>query len=115
MSFFSKTSASQVPEITALEVHNLLQAEKTPFLLDVREPEEYRLGHIPGANLVPLDDLTFRLDEIPSDRVVVCVCATGQRSLLAARLLAARGYTASSLSGGMLAWQMAGLPTQSGL
>lgn len=80
----------------------------------MRQPEEFRSGHITGAKLIPLGELGRRLNEVPKGREVVCICATGHRSIPAVRKLAAAGFTASSMKNGMIAWQVAKLPVQKG-
>ena len=85
-----------------------------PFLLDVRQPEEFRQGHIAGAKLISLGELDSRIKEVPHDREIVCICASGHRSVTAVQILKPAGYTASSLQNGMLAWQMAQLPIEKG-
>ena len=75
-------------------------------VVDVRQPIEYRFGHIPGARLIPLTALRARWQEIPRDRPVVVYCLTQHRSPLALRLLCARGLTGvRQLAGGLLAWR----------
>jgi rhodanese-related sulfurtransferase len=92
-----------------------VQSQKSAyFLLDVRQPEEYREGHIAGAKLIPLDQLGRRMKELPRERQIVCVCRSGSRSGAAARDLAAAGYQAANLRGGMLAWAREGLPVKKG-
>lgn len=85
------------------------------FMLDVREPEEWAESHMPGATLIPLGQLESRLSEVPRDRPVVVVCRSGNRSRRGRDILLESGYErATSLSGGMLAWTSAGLPTVPG-
>jgi rhodanese-related sulfurtransferase len=114
MGFLSNLFGNQVPTISVLEVNDKLKEGKGPFLLDVRQPEEFRSGHIAGAKLIPLGELDRRLSEVPRDREVVCICASGHRSVPAASTLLAAGYTASSMKNGMIAWQMARLPVNKG-
>jgi len=114
MSFLSKIFGEPIPITQIPELKEKLATEKRPYLLDVRQPVEYRAGHIAGARLIPLGELGRRLNEIPKDREVVCICATGHRSVPAARKLIAAGYAASSLKDGMIAWQLAKLPTKKG-
>ncbi|HUS15290.1 MAG TPA: rhodanese-like domain-containing protein [Chloroflexia bacterium] len=83
-------------------------------LLDVREPDEWDDGHIPGAHWIPLGDLEDRVDELPADQEWVCVCHVGQRSAMAAGFLQETGRRAGNLLGGMAAWERARLPTESG-
>jgi rhodanese-related sulfurtransferase len=114
MSLFSDLFGQPVPTVNAKQVHASLNNGHKPFILDVRQPEEFRLGHISGAKMIPLGELNRRLDEVPKGREVVCICATGHRSVPAARKLIAAGYSASSMKNGMIAWQLARFPIQRG-
>jgi rhodanese-related sulfurtransferase len=67
-------------------------AAENPLLIDVREPSEFRAGHIPGAMNIPLRDLSDRLDEIPQDRSVVLYCSTGYRTGIGVMALHLLGY-----------------------
>lgn len=85
------------------------------LLLDVREPNEWAAGHIPGATLIPLGQLPNRLAEVPRDRTIVTVCRTGHRAAQARDILLQAGYVAvASMAGGMNEWTAAGLPVASG-
>jgi glyoxylase-like metal-dependent hydrolase (beta-lactamase superfamily II)/rhodanese-related sulfurtransferase len=108
---------ASVPELTSSAVAALLSARPAPLLVDVREPEEFvgELGHISGALLVPLDALEHRLPKLVgyADHEVVTVCRAGARSATAAAILRRAGFRrVHNLSGGMLAWNAAGLPVQ---
>jgi len=84
-------------------------------VLDVREPEEYVAGHIPGAFLIPQADLAVRLVDVPRDRDLLVACRSGMRSLASARFLKAAGYRrVSNLDGGTLGWIAAGHPVITG-
>jgi rhodanese-related sulfurtransferase len=78
--------------------------------VDVREPDEWRAGHIKGATHIPVRQVRRRLDELATDRMIVTVCRSGRRSGKVARSLRRAGYEAENLDGGMRAWQDAGLP-----
>ena len=80
------------------------------FLLDVREDVEWDAGHVEQAVHIPMGQLNARIDEIPEDRTIVCVCRSGQRSRAVTDALNRAGYTAHNLEGGMHAWDQAGLP-----
>jgi len=81
------------------------------FVLDVRTPQEYAEGHVPGAVNVPQDQLASRLAEVPKDKDVVIYCRSGRRSALAADVLAANGYSRlAHLEGDMNAWVAKGRP-----
>src|SRR5512134_1951806 len=76
------------------------------FVLDVRTPEEFAAGHVPGAVNVPHDQLANRLAEVPRDKDVVVYCRSGRRSLIAADILATNGFKrVSHLEGDIIAWQ----------
>lgn len=100
--------------IDAHELHDKLRESPAPFVLDVRRRDEFAGGHVPGARLIPLPELGARLDEVPRDRQIVCVCRSGSRSGSAAKLLTRQGFYAENLRGGMLAWTRAGLPVRTG-
>lgn len=82
------------------------------FLLDVREDWEYAAGHIPGTTLIPLGQLQGRLAELPTDKTIVAVCRSGNRSGQATQLLKQSGLTVHNMQGGMNAWQQAGLAVE---
>lgn len=100
---------SPVPAIDAADLPSR-QAEGW-ILLDVREPEEWAAGRIPGSTHIPMDQIVARLDEV-ADRVV-CVCAVGARSARVARYLNAQGREAVNLDGGIHAWAARGGPLES--
>ena len=77
------------------------------FLLDVREDDEWNAGRAPEAVHVAMGSVADRIDEIPADRIVVCVCRVGGRSGAVAIALAEAGYDVRNLDGGMLAWEAA--------
>lgn len=85
------------------------------FMLDVRQPEEWAQGHIDGAILIPLGELESRISEIPTDRDVLIICRSGNRSTQARELLrSARLTRTTSIMGGMNAWLAAGMPVVTG-
>jgi adenylyltransferase/sulfurtransferase len=88
------------------ELRQQLQSAAPPFLLDVREPAEYAAGHLPGATLLPLDQLAAGVAAVPRQGPVVVYCRSGARSARAIeQLQTAFGYTnLRNLEGGMLAW-----------
>ena len=80
--------------------------EGTYTLLDVRQPKEYEQSHIPGANLIPVGQLSDRLDELDPGKPVVVYCAVGGRSRAAAQLLAGKGFDdVYNVKGGIKAWE----------
>ena len=79
-------------------------------LLDVREDDEWELGHAPGALHIPLADVPARIEELDPDAEIYVICRQGGRSLGAVEYLARIGYETFQVAGGMVAWQQAGLP-----
>lgn len=77
-------------------------------VVDVREPAEYVAGHVPGARLIPLGRLPGQLNELPRGERIYVICASGNRSLAGANVLARAGHDAVSVAGGTNAWQRAG-------
>jgi rhodanese-related sulfurtransferase len=98
----------------SVSVHDLktvLDAGST-LVIDVREPYEYAVGHLPGAEPMPLMSVPQRVDELPTDRPVYVVCAVGGRSAQAAAFLATRGVDAVNVDGGTGEWVAAGYPVE---
>lgn len=112
MGFLSSLFGSSVPSISATELSEKLKYGKHPLVLDVRQPDEFRAGHINGAKLIPLNELSRRMKELPKGREIVCICASGNRSTSASKMLAKEGFTVFNAQGGMLAWRRAKLPVQ---
>ena len=103
---------SELPrKLTPAALHDALQRRNDLFVLDVRNPEEWRLGHIAGATRIALRELHDHLGEIPRDRSVVVYCQRGMRSAPGAATLDAWGFAdVHDLNGGFSAWESAGLP-----
>jgi molybdopterin-guanine dinucleotide biosynthesis protein A/rhodanese-related sulfurtransferase len=97
---------TEVPEIDVDELAR--RREAGAYVLDVRQADEYEAAHVPGAVLIPLDQLGDRQDELPRDRPLLVICRSGGRSAAAVRALAAAGYDATNVAGGTLAWIAAG-------
>ena len=92
----------QVQEISVAELADRLDA--SAVVVDVRQPDEYLGGHVPGAVLIPLNDVPERFGELPTDREVLVVCRSGGRSYVASEFLVANGVRAVNVAGGTLAW-----------
>ena len=82
------------------------------LVVDVREAREYRPGHVPGAQNLPLSVLPARLPELPKGQPVYVICQSGGRSAQATALMRAVGIDATSVTGGTGAWIDAGRPVQ---
>lgn len=97
-----------VPEIDVLEAQQRIEAGAV--LVDVREPNEYEDSHIPGSRLEPLSTFTEGYKNLPKNQPLIMQCRSGARSERAAKYLLEQGYTdVVNLTGGILAWQEAGL------
>jgi rhodanese-related sulfurtransferase len=81
-------------------------------LIDVREPDEYEAGHAPGAELLPLGQLSARLRDLPQDREVLFICRSGNRSGVATEMAGRAGLRTKNVRGGMVAWARHGLPIE---
>ncbi len=80
------------------------------FVLDVREPDEWAAGHVPGAQHIPVGQLSARSPEIPRAAEVYVICRSGVRSARAAQALAGAGWQAFNVDDGMRGWHAAGRP-----
>ena len=92
-----------------------LNAGENVFVVDVREPDEYKAGHIEGAVNIPIRTLAQNLDKVPADKStpIAVVCKSGIRAAYGTMTLRLMGYTnVKDISGGMLAWEKDGLPLQ---
>jgi rhodanese-related sulfurtransferase len=105
-------TAGDVRDVEPVELQRMLQSasEESPTVVDVREPWEYKQGHVPGALLIPLGQLSSRLGELDPEKPVAVICASGSRSQSAAALLGQKGFkTVYNVSGGTSAWKYSGL------
>ncbi len=112
MDLLSRLFGPPLPTLSAQEAEEKLKSGKRPLLLDVREPEEFSAAHVSGAKLIPLGALRKRMQELPKNKAIICMCASGSRSRPVVKALIDAGYTAFNLNGGMLAWRRAGLPVK---
>lgn len=89
-----------------IDVRSLLSlpSEQRPFILDVRTPEEFEAGHLPGAVNIPIDQLRERMGEVPRDQKIAAYCQVGQRGYLATRILNQAGFSVMNVSGGYLSF-----------
>jgi phage shock protein E len=89
-------TAAVAAEVATVTPDALLERQRKGdaalLVLDVRTPEEYASGHVPGAVNIPYDQLPARIAEVPRDRDVVLYCRSGRRAALAAEVLAGQGY-----------------------
>jgi rhodanese-related sulfurtransferase len=108
---FSRKSGHLPSEISADQAYQ--QYQQGAFFLDVRSVDEWNAFHVPGSTLIPLDQLSERLDEVPRDRQVIVVCRSGSRSRSGRDILLNSGFTqVASVTGGLTAWSKAGYPIE---
>ena len=95
----------EIPEMSPQELKQKLDANEAVFLLDVREPIEYDIVHLEGAQLISLNTLPHHIERLPSDQEIVVYCHHGTRSLYATAYLHQNGFTdAKNLIGGIDQW-----------
>ena len=115
-------SLSSRPELTVTTERvsapfaaELLSSANPPLAIDVRTPRERELKHIPGSLAFPLNHLLENLGKIPKGRSLLVYCAGGYRSSIAASLLQCGGFNrVSEIAGGIVGWETANLPVQTG-
>lgn len=98
-------------EITVEELKSIVG---TISLVDVREPEEYTVAHVPSARLIPLATVPVRMDELDKSQTQYLICKVGGRSARAAEFLATQGFDVVNVAGGTDAWIEAGQAINSG-
>ncbi len=111
----SEATAAVVYEVPPDTLAARLTAEMPPLVLDVRTPEEYAEGHVPGALNIPHTEVAARLDELAPyrDREIVLYCRSGRRAGIAAEVLKEAGFSRlAHLSGDMPGWAARGLPVE---
>lgn len=92
--------------INAQQFKDELNRRTPKYIMDVREPNEYKNGFIPGAVNVPLSQLSARINALPKDKPLYLYCQSGMRSKQAARILAKKGYSnLINLKGGIMSWK----------
>ena len=100
-------AADEIKTLAPRGVKALLDKDKQGefLLLDVRQPEEYEAGHIPGAAFIPLGELEARQEELERDKKIITYCRSGRRSMAAAIALCGLGFKdVHHLEGGILNW-----------
>ena len=103
-----------IPEVVPAALQTRLQGGEQIVVIDVREPDEFAKGKIPGAYTIPRGVLEMQLDgRLPRESTVVLYCGAGARSALACKSLTEMGYDkVENLSGGWHGWVSAGLPVE---
>ena len=96
-----------IEPISVRDLQIRLSSDTPPFVLDVRTEGEHEIAHIVDALLIPMDEITARIHEVPTDREIVVMCHHGIRSLHVAFWLESQGFTdLYNLSGGIDAWSI---------
>ncbi len=109
----AESAANPGGEISSQEALAQQQAGDNPVFVDVRTPEEFASGRVPGAVNIPVKQLPSRLAELEKDDRLVVYCERGPRAAAAVDTLVRAGYThVSHLTGDMAGWRAAGLPIE---
>lgn len=109
----SAVAPTPVRDIDVAALKADLDGGAVKLLVDVRTPDEFAGGHIPGAKNIPIGDLEARISELgATDTEVTVVCEVGGRSARAAATLAKRGFRAVNVLGGTSSWRAAGYPVE---
>lgn len=115
MGFLSRMFGAGSPVLSTTEYKSrFVDGKEAHLLVDVRTPEEFAMGYIPGAINIPLQDLNQKLDRLPKDKPVILYCRSGSRSAHAAAMLGRLGYTNIQDLGGIHHWASAGYPIKTG-
>jgi phage shock protein E len=107
--------SDDVPTVTGAQLEERIRKQEDILILDVRTPEEFASGHVPGAHNIPHDQLPSRIAEIvdSKDREVVVYCRSGKRAAIAQEVLAEKGFQhITHLEGDILKWQEEGRPVE---
>ncbi len=103
----SKTPNPNIPGVFDVSIDEVNAQKNSLYLVDVRRPDEWvgEYGHIEGAELLTLDYLPQKIDELPKDKTIVFICRSGARSANATAFLLENGFTeVYNMKGGMMAW-----------
>jgi rhodanese-related sulfurtransferase len=102
--FFNSNGCQNIgPE----ELNDKLRSGEDFLLLDVRTPQEHAAQAIKGSYLLPLQELGYRMNELPKNKEIVVYCRVGNRSAYACSYLSRMGYKVKNLEGGIVVWNMA--------
>lgn len=99
--FFGSTS-SKYENITVDQIEDEL--DKGAVLVDIRNKDAFKAGHIDGAVNIPIRSLPFKKKELDKDKTILVICYVGGSSKMAAKLLSKSGYEVKNVIGGMEAW-----------
>lgn len=103
------------PEVPEVDIEELAALRESGIgLVDVRNPDEWEAGRVPGAFLIPMSEVPERLDEFVKGETVYVICGSGPRSSKVVGFLRQQGYDAVNVAGGTKAWREAGYPLDHG-
>ncbi|HET9136964.1 MAG TPA: rhodanese-like domain-containing protein [Candidatus Kapabacteria bacterium] len=112
----SNGSAQGFRTVSVQTADSLRQNDSSVIILDVRTREEYssETGHLPKAQLIPVQELESRIDELApyKNKTIITYCRTGRRSETAAAILSKNGYSVLNMQGGIASWNDAHLPVE---
>ncbi len=100
------------PAVSPAALDELARRPDAPLLLDVRSPEEFAAGHVPGAVNIPHDQVAQRLSEIDRQRWVLVYCQSGRRAGMAEGVLAGASFDVRQVEGSWARWKADGRPVQ---
>lgn len=98
--------------VSVQEAHRMIERDTSVLLLDVRTAAEFQGGRLAGAILIPVQQLEVRIEELRpyKDKTILVYCRTGNRSRLAAEILAKNGFKVFKMAGGIVKWSESNLP-----
>lgn len=98
--------------LSPVQAWNMVRSNQA-LLIDVRTPAEYYQGYIPGANLIPLNQLPYVVNQLPRDKTLLLYCRSGHRSGNACEYLSRLGFrNVAHIHGGIISWIRQGLPVE---
>ncbi len=103
--FFNTTGCQNIGPDDLIEK---MKSREDFMLLDVRTPQEHAAQAIEGSYLLPLQELGYRINELPRNREIVVYCRVGNRSAYACSYLSRMGYKVKNLEGGIVSWNRTG-------
>jgi rhodanese-related sulfurtransferase len=97
-------NTSTVKSVSPEQLNEKMRRGDDFYLLDVRTPGENAASAIPGSHLIPLQEVGYRMQELPKNKEIVAYCRVGNRSAYVSAFLAQQGYNVKNLEGGILQW-----------
>lgn len=113
--WLSRDSSGESHDTTPADVQQRLADGEKLYLLDVREPHEFKEAHVPGSVLVSLGNLSTKMSTLPKDKPIVVICRSGNRSGAATNMLKRAGFPqVQNMKGGIIAWARTGAALKRG-